>query len=133
MIRAVLDTNVFISALFWRGAPYQIVREEISGAFIFLTSEEIIEEIKEGLLKKFKLPVTDTLAFLEIITLNSEIIEPNIRLNVIKADPSDNKIVECAIVGNANYIVTGDKHLLVLKEYNKIKIVTPREFIKIIE
>lgn len=132
MIKAVLDTNVFISALFWKGAPYKIMQKGLSGQFIICSSVDILEEIKNKLLGKFEFPADDTVNFIEIITINSQIIEPKIKLNVVKDDFSDNKILECAIAGNADYVVSGDKHLLNIKEYKGIKIFSPSEFLKII-
>ena len=132
MIKAVLDTNVFISALFWKGVPYEVVRKSLTGEFLIIISPEIIEEISERLLNKFKFPLADANDFIEIITINSYIVEPKNKLKVVKEDPNDDKIIECAYEGGADYIVSGDKHLLRLKEYRRIKIITPREFIKII-
>jgi len=130
MIRAVLDTNVFISALFWRGAPYQIMQKGLGGDFLIITSPEILKEIGETLQSKFEFPVEDTRAFLEIITLNSYVVEPRGRIEVVRADPSDNKIIECAVAGRAHFLVSGDRHLLNLKGYRGVKIVTPHQFLK---
>lgn len=130
MIRAVLDSNVFISSLFWRGAPYRIVQKGLGGGFIIITSPEVLREIGETLQRKFRFPIDDTNAFLEVITLNSYIVEPQEKVWIVKADPSDNKIIECAIAGEAHFIVSGDKHLLKVKEYTGVRILTPREFLK---
>ena len=132
MIRAVLDTNVFISALFWKGAPHDVFQLGLRGAFSILTSEEILKELQTKLLYKFELPVENARAFLEIIALNSEAVVPKKKLRVVLEDPADNKIVECAEEGRAQCIVTGDSHLLRLKKYDDIKIVKPAEFLKII-
>lgn len=59
------------------------------------------------------------------------IADPLLNLNIVKADPKDNKIIECAVVGKADYVVSGDKHLLDIKEYDKIKIISPKEFLEI--
>lgn len=130
MIRAVLDTNVFISALFWRGSPYHILQKGLGGEFLIITSPEILKEINDTLHRKFLFPVDDTNAFLEVITLNSYIVEPEERVRVVTADPSDNKIVECAIAGKAHFIVSGDKHLLKIKEYENIRIIAPAQLLK---
>src|SRR3989344_2043204 len=71
----------------------------------------------------------------EIITL-SKIVEPKSKLDIIKEDPDDNKILECAVEGKVDYIISQDKHLLDIKEYKEIKIITPKDFLiknKIIE
>ncbi len=128
MIRAVLDTNIFISSLFWRGVPHHIVQRGLGGDFIIIISPEIIKEIGETLYSKFKFPAEDTRSFLEIIIVNSYLVEPRDRVEVIKKDPSDNKIIECAVAGRAHFIVSGDRHLLDLRGYGGIKIVTARKF-----
>lgn len=132
MIKAVLDANIFISSLFWRGAPYKIVQKGLKGIFIILTSLEILEEVRDKLINKFHFPLEDTNDFIEILAINSKIIEPTIKLNIVKEDLSDNKIIECGLTGKANYIVSGDKHLLKIKEYQKIKIITSQNFLKLL-
>lgn len=132
MIKAVLDTNILISSLFWKGAPYKIVQEGIKGAFIILSSVEILEETRNKLITKFQFPPENSDDFIEIITLNSTIVKTTIKLSIVREDFTDDKIVECASEGTANYIVSEDKHLLKIKKYNKIKIVSPKEFIKLI-
>lgn len=131
MIKAVLDTNVFISALFWKGSPYQVLKNGIEGEFVIVSSSEILAEVRERLLNKFEFPPEDTFSFIEIITVNSFIVDPLLNLNIVKVDPKDNKIIECAVAGKADYIVSGDKHLLDIKEYDKIKIISPKEFLEI--
>ena len=88
-----------------------------------LNYEEIQEKIKDKNLE-MKYSVE------KIISL-SEMIEPKERLNIIQEDFSDNKILECAYEGKADYIITKDNHLLKLKEFKNIKIVTPEEFLKL--
>jgi len=129
MIKIVLDTNVFISALFWRGTPYQIFKRILEGAFLNFTSPQILEELKRRLLDKFKLPSEKVKEFLEIIVFNSQIVSPKKKLNIVKKDPSDNKIIECALEAKASFIISGDEHLLEIKESQGIKIISPKEFL----
>ena len=129
MIKVVLDTNVYISALFWKGAPYQIFKKILIGDILNFTSPEILKEIKEKLLYKFKLPPEKVKEYLEIIIFNSEIIQPKKKIKIIKKDPTDNKILECALEAKASFIISGDKHLLEIKKYKGIKIITPKEFL----
>jgi len=68
-----------------------------------------------------------------LIIKNSIIVEPSIRLNIIKDDPDDNKFLEAGISGNADLIISQDKHLLKLKEYQKIKIISPEEALLLIK
>jgi len=132
MIKAVLDTNILISAVFWKGPPYRILEKGIQGNYLIVTSPLILEEVKSRLISKFKFPEEDTLSFIETILFNSEIVEPKIRINIVKKDPSDNKIIECALTAEADFVVTGDKHLLDLQEYHGIKIIKPAQFLKIV-
>jgi putative PIN family toxin of toxin-antitoxin system len=75
---------------------------------------------------KFGFTEEEVNTIIEAIISFSEVINTEIKLDVIKSDPDDNKILECAVVCGASYIVSGDKHLLELKEYGKIKIITPK-------
>ncbi|PJB99643.1 MAG: putative toxin-antitoxin system toxin component, PIN family [Candidatus Nealsonbacteria bacterium CG_4_9_14_0_8_um_filter_35_12] len=129
MIKVVLDTNVFISALFWKGAPYEILKKVLEGAILNSISPQILKEIKEKLLYKFKLPPEKVREFLEIIIFNSQIVYPKKKLNVVKKDPSDNKVIECVLEAGASFVISGDKHLLEIKEYKGIKIITPNKFL----
>lgn len=132
MIRAVLDTNVFISALFWRGSPHHVLQKGLGGDFLIIISSEVLKEINDTLHRKFRFPVDDTNAFIEVITVNSYIVEPEERVRVVAADPSDNKVVECAIAGKAHFIVSGDRHLLDLREYRGIKVTNARKFLSLL-
>jgi len=130
MIKVVLDTNVFISAFFWKGAPYQIFKRILEGAILNFVSPQILEELKERLLDKFKLPPEKVREFLEIIIFNSQIIYPKKKLNIVKEDPPDNKIIECALEAQASFVISGDKHLLEIKKYKGIEIVSPRDLLR---
>jgi len=129
MIKVVLDTNVFISALFWKGAPYQIFKRILEGAILNFISPKILEELKSRLLEKFKLPPEKVKEFLEIIVFNSQIVYSKKKLSVVKKDPEDNKILECALEAKASFVISGDKHLLEIKEYKGVKIISPKEFL----
>ncbi|MFO8015881.1 MAG: putative toxin-antitoxin system toxin component, PIN family [Candidatus Woesearchaeota archaeon] len=129
--RVVLDANIVISALGWPGKPRSILESIIKKEIELVLSMKILSEIsrvsdypKLGFSKMQKERLISLL--LEI----AEMIEPKNRLNIVKDDPTDNKFIECAFEGKADYIITGDNHLLKLKEYKGIRIVTPEEFIK---
>jgi len=86
-------------------------------------------------LKNFKIqmPAEMVEEWKNLIIKNSIIVEPSIRLNIIKDDPDDNKFLEAGISGNADLIISQDKHLLKLKEYQKIKIISPEEALLLIK
>lgn len=130
MTRAVVDTNVIISALFWRGAPHRVVKLGLDGAFMMLVSDEIIHECLQKLVGKFRYPFHDAVEYLEIITAGSEIIESVTRVEAVRADPSDNKILSCGVDGEADFIVTGDKDLLSMGTFRGIHIIDSTEFLR---
>lgn len=132
MIKAVLDINVFISALFWKGTPHEVFKKMLKGEFLNFASPQILEELKEKLLLKFKVPTRKLEEFLEIIAFNSQIVYPTKKFNIVEKDATDNKIIECAVEANASFIVSGDKHLLDIKKYRKQEIVSPQEFLSIL-
>ncbi len=132
-IRVVLDTNVIISAIFWRGSPYRVMRKALQRDFILVISPDILKEVSERLKHKFNLPREEIEILMNILLSYSDIVEPTTKVNVVKADENDNKIIECAIDGKADFIVTGDHHLLELKSYKSIKIITPAEFLELLE
>lgn len=133
MTKITVDTNILISAIFWRGKPNKIITLCFEGALELVISRAILNELERILVreKKFDLTHNNVFTFLDIILDHSILVEPIKKLDVVKKDPSDNKILECAIAGNVNYIISGDSHLLELKEYESIKIVTAAEFLTI--
>ncbi len=133
-MRVVLDTNVFISGIFWEGNfCSQIIGEWRKGKFQLVNSPKLIEEFLETLGSfKISMPKEMIQEWKNIIIENSVIVNPIITINAVKDDPEDNKLVEAAVCGRADFIITQDKHLLKLKEYNKIKILKPEEAILVL-
>lgn len=131
-MKAVLDTNVFISGIFWKGSSNRVITMWRDRKFILVTSlGAVIEIIK--VLKDFKIRLPDETIreWVDLIVRNSIIAEPKEKIAIVKDDPKDNIFIEAAATGNADYIVSQDNHLLKLKEFRGIKITTPEEFIKI--
>lgn len=132
-MKVILDTNVIVSGIFWKGASEKVLYAWADDKFKLVLSSGIITEIIKTLMNfKIKLPFDEILLWLSILLWKAELVEPEERIDVIKDDPDDNKFIEAAIEGNANYIVSQDKHLLNIKEYRGIKIILPEEFIKVI-
>ena len=125
MLRIVFDSNVYISALLFKGIPGKILDMALKNEIILITSDEIVTETVRILREKFKWPEHKIDKFVGRLSDISENIRLAIKLNVIKERESDNRVLECAVSGEAGLIVSGDKHLLKLKRYKNIPIVRP--------
>lgn len=138
MLKAVLDTNQFVSSIIVKkGVPAQLLRAWQEHAYILTTSRQIIAEVERALhypriLKKYHLQEKDIQALINLIEHEAIVLPSPRRVNIIKDDPDDNQVLACALEAKAPYIVSGDKHLLKLGQYKNISIVTVREFLKII-
>ncbi len=135
MIKAVIDTNIFISAILFGGELDKLIELWKSKRFVFLLSKEMLEEyIKVLSYDKFKLSeeMVKRIIYEELLPY-TKIIKVRKKINIIKEDPSDNIFLECAEEGRADYLISGDKHLLQLGQYKAIKILTSREFIKLFD
>ncbi len=132
-MRVVFDTNVVVTGLLWTGTPREILRSAEQGLFQLVTSEAIIEELRDVLdrnkfsnrLQKLNktpdLLISDYLGFTEVVNAE-DIAVPFLR------DPDDAPILACALAGQANYIVSGDPDLLTLTHFETISIVNPAQF-----
>lgn len=128
VVRIVLDTNVLISAIVFGGKPRKILEmvknKELSGVI----SPVLMAELEEILSKKIKYPKERVLQVEKKMKKIFRVVHP---IKTIKAarDDNDNRVLEAAIEGKCEYIVTGDKDLLDLKRYQGIRILTPTEFL----
>ena len=132
MTKVVLDTNIFVSSIYWKGPSHKVVSKALDGEIKVFTSIEILQELDKVLRRDFDEPDDIVHRQISLIVDYATIITSSVKLAVVKKDPDDNKIVECAVSCNADYIITADKHLLELKEYAGIKIVTANEFLKLL-
>ena len=133
-MRVVLDTNVFISGIFWSGNYCsQLIDKWKNKEIELVSSLDIIKELVETL-RNFKIPMPESMIeeWRNVLLNNSVIIEPSTKIDAVKEDPEDNKFLETAVDGKANFIVSQDKHLLNLKEYRGIKIVKPEEAVNLL-
>ena len=128
-MKIVLDTNVFISGIFWRGASNEVITNWMEGKFTLTTSLGAVSEIIK-VLRDFKIKLSDDMIkeWVDLIIKNSIIVEPKEKIEAVKDDPKDNIFIETAVAGNVEYIVSQDNHLLKLKKFRGIKIITPEEF-----
>ena len=124
-MRLVLDTNVIISALLFDGLPEKLLLSTLGGLHELVLSSYIIAETTRILEDRFKAQPANVKLLQQLLN-EGEIVYFEPFLNIVD-DELDNRIFETAIKGNANYLVTGDKLLLELKEYKNIKIITVRE------
>ena len=125
----VLDTNIYISATFWSGDPYLVVQKAVEQEIIAFTSQDIVAELKKVLARDFNLRKEDIQEAVDAVLVFTHLIRPREKVSVIEDDPDDNKILECALACRASFIITQDNHLLKLKEFKGIKIVTAKEFL----
>lgn len=131
-MRVVFDTNVYISGLQYGGKPEIALQAAAKEEFTLITSEAILAEIEQVLLTKFLWKGKATASLLGWLRTVCEVVTPRIIVTDC-VDPDDNRILEAAIAGKADCIVSGDRHLLGMKSFHGIKIVTVNEFIERIE
>lgn len=130
MKRVVLDTNVTIAAFFWKGHPrtvYDLIRD---GKVIMLLSSDMEKEFIRVLgYSKFGLSSREIPPFIRNLRSYAEFVETTSSISAIETDSTDNIFLECAIEGKADYIISGDKHLLDLGSYKGIQILKVKEFL----
>ncbi len=128
--KVVIDTNVIISAFGWDGHPEEIIKLVNKGKIENFTSIEMINELSNAIkYPRLKFPESLQAEIIETIFSISSIVNVNQSLNIIDEDPGDNKVIECALSAKAEFIISGDKHLLELKKFKEIEILTPSEFL----
>ncbi len=129
--KIVLDTNILISALGWKGNPHEIFKRVLDEEFELLLSEQQLEELKEVMnYPRLKFTEEQKSKFLTVLLSVAKIVKTSETLHHIKEDPDDDLILECATENKADYLISGDEHLLTLKTYLGIKIVTATEFLE---
>jgi hypothetical protein len=137
-MRVVLDANIYVSALInAKGNPSRIILAWERGEFDVLISEAILDEIGRVLrfpriVKRHRQEENSIQRFLRLLENEALLVEPDQALNVIKVDESDNRYLECALEGKAQYVVSGDNHLLDIGEYRGILILAPVVFVAIL-
>jgi len=131
--KPVPDTNILISVfVFPSGLVREIMENVFSKSLSIYISTPILEEYSRVLEQKFKWKKRDIMENIRFLAGVFNIIEPSKKVSVIKKDPADDRVIECALEAGADVIVSGDKHLLELKNYRGIRIIKPSELIKII-
>ncbi len=132
MTRIILDTNIFVSMTLG-GQVGKINEEWRAEKFILVVTEDIVSEYLDVLQRpKLHLKPRTIAALVSRVYRRAEFVEPGEKVFVVLADTSDNKFLEAALAGQTDYIVSGDKHLLDLKVFQSIPIITAREFLDIL-
>jgi putative PIN family toxin of toxin-antitoxin system len=129
-MRVVADTNILISALMFGGLPGRFLDLALRQRFALVTSMALLDELDEKLRGKFAVSDGDALAIRAKLEDNVSLVGPDFELNAIPDDPDDNRVLECALAGKADFVVSGDRHLLRIGNYEGIAIVTTRQFIE---
>ena len=130
-LRVVFDTNIYVSAILFGGAPRLCLEAARNGECELVSSSAILLELARVLREKFRWSEQDIAEVIVGLGKFTTIAKADEKFTVIKDDPSDNKVVEAAVEAKANFIVSGDKqHILPLKKFQGITIFTAAEFLK---
>lgn len=133
-MKVVLDINILISAAIAKGKPRRLLIEGINKEFDIVASKQLLNELKEVISRpKFKLSLTEADKFVSTVKRTVKLVEINSNFKVVEEDPADDSILNVAYDSKADYIVSGDSHLLNLKKFKEIKIVTADKMLKILE
>lgn len=137
-MRVVLDTNVLVSAVLSRDSPPDsILRAWRRGSFELVISTRLLGELENVLARPrirrhLRWSTDERTAFVTALSEDTLVVTPEEELRVIQADPADNRVLEAAVRAEADYIVSGDRHLLELRIHEGVSIVTPARFLAII-
>jgi putative PIN family toxin of toxin-antitoxin system len=131
MLKVVLDTNVLISATLFGGKPRKILEKAIRGEIRLCLSEPMLEELS-GVLRRSKFDYSPEMIQFILTELMgiADFVNPSEMIDVVSEDPEDNRILECAVEAKANYIITGDSHLLKLSRHLNIEILNATAFLE---
>ena len=130
-MRIVLDTNVFISGIFFTGPPSQILTAWRNHKLQIVLSKEILDEYQKVARElSAKFPSVDILPIIGMLSVLCELVDTrSVNINACD-DPDDNKFIECAVAGKCKLIVSGDKHLLKVSYYKGVTVLNPRSFVE---
>lgn len=134
VLRAVVDTNLIVSGTATTSTiPYRLLEAWREGEYILVTSVPIIEEVKDVLArpeKHFAITKREIKQVIKTLSTQAYVAAGTLELDVVKRDPDDNKFIAAALEGGASHIVSGDKDLLDIGQYQEIKFVTARDFLE---
>lgn len=125
-----MDTNVFVSGVFFSGPPYEILKAWQEGEFELVVSQEILDEYRRvGKILGEERPKIDLNPILNFVIEHAKVYKPAELKEPICEDPDDDKFFACALASGSKVIVSGDKHLLKVSGYERIEVLKPREFV----
>jgi len=132
-MKIVIGSNIFVSSFFWGGHPREVFERVINGLDELFITDEIKKEIFSVMSSsKFAVKISEIEDYIKIIEKYSINIELKDTPKSISRDKDDDKILQCALDGNADFIIIGDNDLLVLKEYKTIKIIKPKNYLELV-
>lgn len=131
-MKAVFDTNILISAVFWRGSPYRCLLAAQAGLVNLYLSPPILAELVRVLQVKFQLPLEQIEEVVAVVRGAASVVEITGTVHVVSDDPSDDKFVETAQIAGVDYLVSGDHHLLTCHAIGDARVVTARVFLDIL-
>lgn len=127
----ILDTNVFISGVFFSGPPHRILKLWRDGKLRLVVSADILEEYQRvGEILSHQHQEVDLRPLLELVTIKAELFRAESLPSPVCEDPDDDKFLSCALVSQTKVIISGDKHLLKIPNFQGIRIVSPRQFLE---
>jgi putative PIN family toxin of toxin-antitoxin system len=130
VIRVTADSNIYLSALLFGGPPDDLLTLAREGKIQLSISDDILNEVSRVLREKFGWSQQAVGLAMERIGDFTDKVTPTQRVDVVKEDPTDDRIIECAQEGKSEYLVTRDKHLLKLRTYGPTKIVLVADFLE---
>lgn len=137
MFRVVLDTNLVVSGALWLGIPGKVLDAALNGLLISVTSEPILAELnrvlsRDKFIPKFRERGLTARDIVSRFRLSSELIDPLPINNVPVRDPKDVMLVQCAVAGKVDYLISGDKDLLEMTGFPAVMVISPAKFLEIL-
>jgi putative PIN family toxin of toxin-antitoxin system len=128
--KVVMDTNVFVSGVFFSGPPYQILKAWQSGEFELIVSREIVDEYRRvGEILREEHPAVELKPILNFVLEQAKVYKSAVLKQPICEDPDDDQFIACALASGSKVIISGDKHLLKVSGYQGIQVLKPRAFV----
>ena len=130
-MKVVIDTNVFVSGIFWKGTPLKVLEKWRAGDFQLVISSAILNEYQRVIDELTgRYPSSDAAAMMDLVKINAKMTNPVSLVRPVCTDHDDDKFLEAAVSSGAQYIVSGDKALLKVRVFRDVSIVTPAQFIR---